>query len=295
MYLDDNGNYEIKHLIATAKKNNYYSDKIFQATWSSSNSNVVTVIPINKYASTYDKNLLKNVPLQDFTGEAILIPKSAGQATITVSYGGKTDTCLVTVSAPGQDNREQDNKQGETDPSLPMPNPVNPGETFTEPNTGATYVITNDGGVRFESTNNPKATKVVIPDYITIKGKNYPVTSISDNAFSKNKSLKNLVVGKNVAVIGKKAFNSATNLRKVDMKSSNVEKIESSAFKNCKNLRSLKINANTLKTVAKGAFKGSRKKVKVTVYAKDKKSFNSCVKKLTKGGLKTASYKYKKK
>ena len=169
------------------------------------------------------------------------------------------------------------------------------GQTITDTRTGASYVITNDGGVQFTSSNNPKATSVVIPDTVTINGVTYPVTSVSAGAFKNNKKITQIKVGKNVTKIESSAFAGAKNLKNVNLSNAKIEVIQKNAFKNCSKLSDIKLNGNALKKVEKGAFKGLKKNVKVTVFAKDKKTFNKDVKKLEKAGLKTASFKFKKK
>ena len=302
MPLDNGSSKNIEHLKVKAVDNKYYADDIYEATWTSSNNSIVTVIPVNTYVSSYDNTFIRDFDVQGYSGEAIVIPKAIGEATITVSYGGKTDTCLVCVTSNSSDNdNNKDKPEDTTDPAdssgdkqEKLPEELNPGSSYKDPATGASYVLTKDGGVRFESVNNPKATKVVVPDYIQINGKKYPVTSISNNAFKNNKKLKNLVVGKNVTTIGSKAFQGCKNLTNVDLKASKVSKIQAKAFSDCKKLKTMKVNGNTLKSVSKNAFSGSPKKVKVTIYAKSKKVFNDAVKKLTKGGLKKANFKFKK-
>lgn len=51
-----------------------------------------------------------------------------------------------------------------------------------------------------------KAATIVIPSTITINGKKFKVTSIAPKAFLKNKTVKKVVIGNNVKVVGTKAF-----------------------------------------------------------------------------------------
>ena len=57
-----------------------------------------------------------------------------------------------------------------------------------------------------------KAAKLTVPSTVTIAGTTYKVTQIADNAFAKNKKVTQIVIGKNVEVIGKSAFKGAKKL-----------------------------------------------------------------------------------
>lgn len=85
---------------------------------------------------------------------------------------------------------------------------------------------------------------VKILDSIMVCGKAYPVYEISDEAFLGNSKVKTVTIGKNVQVIGKKAF-----------------------YK-CKKLSKVKVNAGNLKKVGKYAFKGTARSCKVKVVKK---------------------------
>ena len=293
---------------------------LYKVEWTCSNP---AVVAIKSYSNgTGDP--------EGYNGRVEIQPLAEGTATVTAKYAGLTKSCEITVTRRPANNSEnkggngdqgdrggknkQDNRDGKNNQSdkggnnnqnekaadntesTPSDNTSTaPGNAFTDPVTGYTYVITGDG-VRLESVGQ-NASNVVIPDYVTINGKSYPVTSISKNAFRNNKTVKSVVVGKNIKTIESGTFQGATSLTTVDLKSSGVTKIGKNAFRGCNCLKTVKVNANTLKSVAKGAFKTSNgsRKVKVTVFAKDKKTYNKCVKKLISAGLKNANFKYKKK
>lgn len=73
---------------------------------------------------------------------------------------------------------------------------------------------------------------VNIPNTITLQGKKYSIVSISANAFTNNKSLKTVVIGKNIKQIGKKAFYKCKKLKKVIIRTKKLTKktIGSKAF-----------------------------------------------------------------
>ena len=74
-----------------------------------------------------------------------------------------------------------------------------------------------------------------------MKGVTYKVTAVSDKAFKGNKKLTTVTIESNVAKIGKEAFSS------------------------CKNLKKITVTAGKLKTIGKNAFKGINKKATITV------------------------------
>lgn len=105
---------------------------------------------------------------------------------------------------------------------------------FNEANNS--FKVTADGEVEFTGTT-ATGKKVVIPETIEHGGVTYKVTSIADKAFSGNKKLSNVVIGKNVTTIGKSAFAKCKKLKKVEIKSSSLKTIGKKAFsKNSRNL-----------------------------------------------------------
>ena len=152
--------------------------------------------------------------------------------------------------------------------------PASTGTTVSDASTKAKFKVTSsDEGnatVSFEGTKD-NASSVVIPSVIKdANGVEYKVTSVSENAFAKNSKIKTVEIPETVTSIGK------------------------NAFKGCKNLKNIKLNANTLKTVGKNAFKGIKKNAKITVVSKNKKAYNTFVKKLKRSGAKEARFKFKK-
>ena len=105
-----------------------------------------------------------------------------------------------------------------------------------------TTVVDGVQGVEMSNFDSRKTT-ITIPDYITIKGKKYPVISIQSNAFAKCKKLTKVVIGKN------------------------IRRIKPKAFYNCKKLKTIVIKTKklTMKRVGKKAFAGIYKKAKITL------------------------------
>lgn len=96
------------------------------------------------------------------------------------------------------------------------------------------YRVTASSGVKKEvSVAKPvKNTnkKITIPETVKINGYDYKVTQIDQKAFYKNKKLTQIVIGKNVTVIGPQAFLGSSKLKKVDIKSGELNKIGTKAF-----------------------------------------------------------------
>ena len=94
---------------------------------------------------------------------------------------------------------------------------------------------------------NSKKAKFVIP--ATIKSGNYTfkVTSIANKAFKGDKKLKKVVIGKNVQVIGKRAFEKTKNLRSITIKSVSLKKVGRSAFKGIHAKARIKVPAKKMK------------------------------------------------
>ena len=80
-----------------------------------------------------------------------------------------------------------------------------------------TTVVDGVQGVEMSNFDSRKTT-ITIPDYITIKGKKYPVISIQSNAFAKCKKLTKVVIGKNVRRIKPKAFYNCKKLKTIVIK-----------------------------------------------------------------------------
>lgn len=107
---------------------------------------------------------------------------------------------------------------------------------------------------------------VTIPDSITFAGKQYAVTQIADKAFSGNKKITKITIGKNVKSIGKRAFYNCKKLKQVKIQSTKLTKIGQKAFYG--NAKNLKVKAPKKKlSKYKGLIEKSGTKSKV-VYSK---------------------------
>ena len=79
-----------------------------------------------------------------------------------------------------------------------------------------------------------KAASVTVPDKIKVGKTKYKVTGIGKGAFSGNKKMTSLTLGKNVSMIGAKAFSNCKKLEKITVKTRNLKagSIGAGAFKN---------------------------------------------------------------
>ena len=138
------------------------------------------------------------------------------------------------------------------------------GDSFTKKK--LKYKITAKGEVAFTGlTKNGK--KLVIPDTVKYREKSYKVIKIANASCKNRKSLKALTIGKNVKVIGKKAFYCCKKLKKITIKTPQLSS----------------------KTVGKKAFGKTPKKMTVKVPKKKKKTYRKLLRK--KGVSKKAKIK----
>lgn len=95
-----------------------------------------------------------------------------------------------------------------------------------------------------------KAAIIAIPSTITINGKKFKVTSIAPKAFLKNKTVKKVVIGNNVKVVGTKAFYNAKKLHTIII-GKNVTTIKSQAFGKLPKLKKVVVRSKKLKKLKK--------------------------------------------
>lgn len=136
-------------------------------------------------------------------------------------------------------------------PEVPAPGPVakaipKKGTVFTYK--GIQYQITrsaakNGTAAAIKLKGKAKA-KLEIPNNVSKDGYTFQVTSIGKNAFSGNKKLKKLILGKNVKKIGKKAFQKCTKLNSISFKSKTTPQIDTKAFQKTASKCSVFVPAN---------------------------------------------------
>ena len=93
---------------------------------------------------------------------------------------------------------------------------------------GNKYMVTSASKktptIKYTGSSDKTKKKVIIPKTVTIDGVEYKVTSIGKKAFRNNKSLKEVVIGKNITKIETKAFYGCKNLRKVTFQTTTLSK-----------------------------------------------------------------------
>lgn len=150
---------------------------------------------------------------------------------------------------------------------------VKKGTIYKDKATKAVYKVTKvagkvNGTVQYVKPTSNNVTAVTIPATVKIKGKTYKVTSIGSKALQKKKKLKKVVIGKNVSVIGKRAFYGCKKLKTITIKTKKLtnKKVGSKAFKG--------INKNAIIKVPKSkvkAYKSMLKKKGIGTEVKVKK------------------------
>lgn len=122
------------------------------------------------------------------------------------------------------------------------------------------------GTVAYVSPIKTTVTTATIPAKVTIEQQTFKVTTIGTSAFSGNKKLKKVVIGKN------------------------VKKINANAFKGCKNLKNITIQTTglTKSSIGKHAFKSIHAKATIKVPSAKLKNYKKWIK--AKGASKTVVF-----
>ena len=176
-----------------------------------------------------------------------------------------------------EDNKDSQEsvKPGESDSSdLPAS-----GTTITDEETNADYQVVEQGKtVVYKKVLNVNVVNVTIPSVVNINGITYNVTNIANNAFSKCKKIKKIIISNNITVIGNGAFNKCTSLKRIVIPAK-VTSIGKNAFSGCKNLKNIIVKSKKLKKIGKNAFKGINKTAKIKVPKNKLKAYKKLFKK----------------
>lgn len=194
-----------------------------------------SVVPTSSASATPSVSAAPGVSATPGTGA---VPSPSASATPGTSEAPKPTISTTpgkgtTPSMSASPSERGENTASEEDEEL---------EVAVSASSYTTTVVDGVQGVEMSNFDSRKTT-ITIPDYITIKGKKYPVISIQSNAFAKCKKLTKVVIGKN------------------------VRRIKPKAFYNCKKLKTIVIKTKklTMKCVGKKAFAGIYKKAKITL------------------------------
>lgn len=241
--------------------------------------NIPTVAPI---PTASVGNIPTAVPNEDNTGESLktetpAAPKNTPVATIEASSVPQATIAAsflpqaTPIATAGVSTTPPADVPSQTPTALPA---VVKGTKITVGN--STYTVTDVAKktVSFSGLAKKTEKKVTIPATITYNGQTYKVTAIEDSAFSKNKTVTTVTIGKNVTSIGAKAFNQCTKLTKITIPSK-VNKIGKQAFYGCSKLKSITITTTklTTKNVGSQAFKEIAKKAVIKVPKSKKKAY----------------------
>ena len=200
------------------------------------------------------------VPTTSPKATATPAPKATTAPNATATPAPKATTAPAATTAPGATTAPT------TSPAADPQTTTAPDAPATVTSEGQTYTVNAADGTAAYSKPETSTDKVTIPDSITVDGHTYKVTAVNDNAFKNDKTIKEVVIGKNVKTIGNNAFSGCTKLAKVTG-AANVTKIGNNAFKNCKALTKITIGKK-VKEIGKNAFAGCKKLASITVKSK---------------------------
>ena len=149
--------------------------------------------------------------------------------TLTWSKNIETGKAKVTVTGTG-------NYQGSVTKTFQIR--LAEGFTFKDKKSGGVYRVTAvtsaaKASVAFVKPISAKKTSITIPASLKLSKTTCTVTAIEANAFRSNKKIRKVIIGKNIASIGKNAFRGASKLERVQIKTKKLTsgKVGASAFK----------------------------------------------------------------
>ena len=155
---------------------------------------------------------------------------SGGSSSGGTSSGGGIGGGGAAVTDPKDDTKKDDtkkddskkdnNKKDDTKQTAATPEPAG---TKLKDSSGVSYEVTSDSKKTptVAYTAAPKKAKktVTIPKTVTVDGTKYKVTSIEENAFAKNKNVKQIIVSQNITAIGANAFADCPKLKTITINS----------------------------------------------------------------------------
>ena len=184
---------------------------------------------------------IKATPTPTPTATPMASPSAAPTATPTVSPS------VVPSAGPTA------TPAGTNPGSTPSANPSEGNKWVEIEKNGNKYMVTSASKktptIKYTGSSDKTKKRVIIPKTVTIDGVEYKVTSIGKKAFRNNKSLKEVVIGKNITKIETKAFYGCKNLRRVTFKTTTLSKksVGKNAFGKINNKASYLIPSEKLK------------------------------------------------
>ena len=155
---------------------------------------------------------------------------SGGSSSGGTSSGGGGIGGGAAVTAPEDDTKMDDTKKDDTkkddskkDDAKQTAATPKPSGTKLKDSSGVSYEVTSarKKAPAVAYTAAPKKAKktVTIPKTVTVDGTKYKVTSIEENAFAKNKNVKQIIVSQNITTIGANAFADCPKLKTITINS----------------------------------------------------------------------------
>lgn len=253
----------------------------------------------------------KNIPFQTIDGKVIVtsesietatpkptgtaIPGPAGTATPGPAETATPKPAVtatlkpIGMATPRPEKTTAPNPTGGSDTQNVSHKALAIGASVKDAN-GTVYKLISADTVEYRKPAKSNKTKVSIPDMASIYGTKYQVTSIAKRAFSGNKMLKTVSIGKNIETIGANAFYNCKKLKEITIPPK-VKKVGAKAFANCKKLSKITIKSKKLKaeTIGKQAFQVGYLRPIVKVPQKYKSMYRKVLR--AKGMPKYAIYK----
>lgn len=273
LYIDSNYNDEVKKLINNFKgitisykyndtwsgkvKSSYNSGNLFKKDGAKSLED--TDINLKKCIYTYDGSA--KTPTVKVVSDGKILKRNEDY---TLEYQNNYDDGIATVYVVGQ------NDYCDVVALNFVILPYNSGmdsvyDDGTIISKNFVYGITDDEKLEVElcCPARKKIKKAEIPSTIVYDGKTYKVTSIGKNAFYKNTSIKELIIGNNVKSIENYAFYGCKNLKDVKI-GKNLEIVGNSAFRKCTKLETITL-PKKLDELGKNVFYGCTKLKSITL------------------------------
>lgn len=150
-----------------------------------------------------------------------------------------TSTPMQTPTKEPEKTTPAPTKVPETTPTAtatakPAQNSIKKGSTWSHTASNGTYRVTTIrksadkdgtiGTVTYLGMIKKNKTSVTIPATVTIKKQKFKVTAIANSAFTGNKKLKKVVIGKNIKKIGANAYKGCKNLSKITIHTTGLTK-----------------------------------------------------------------------
>ncbi len=158
------------------------------------------------------------------------------------------------------------------------------------------YTYNKDNTATILCSKNTKIKHATFQSNIEIKGINYIVSDIFENAFKNCIKLEDVILPSSITSIGNNAFSNCTKLKTISL-NEGLENIGNSAFENCQSLQSILL-PNSLKNIGYYSFASCNSLQNINVkndnkyfYAKDGVLFYNDVLKLYPSGKTLSSYK----